>query len=183
MHQKCLFQDSSLLLTCMYLCTCVCRSIFCADDIICKMHPRFPTLTRNMRERRGRKVIISIPIYVDSKTKRPFTEPLEDEEKEKATPDHIYMDAMGFGMGCPNLQATMQLRDITQALHVYDQLAPLTPIFTALSAASPIYRGYLADIDNRYPSTSPTGSRSLCSVEITTRSCCFHPRVSLTGRQ
>ena len=33
---------------------------------------------------------------------------------------------------------------------MYDQLAPLTPIMLALSASSPIWRGYLSDIDCRW---------------------------------
>lgn len=33
---------------------------------------------------------------------------------------------------------------------IYDQLAVVTPIVMALSAAAPIYRGYLCDVDCRW---------------------------------
>ena len=120
------------------------------DEAINNAHPRFKTLTRNIRERRGEKVIINVPIYVDSNTPRPFIESLPAAGSERSRPDQIYMDAMGFGMGCSCLQMTFQACNITEARHLYDQLTPLTPILMALSAASPIYRGYLADIDHRY---------------------------------
>jgi len=64
-------------------------------------------------------------------------------------PNHIYMDTVGFGLGMSCLQMTFQASNIVEARHLYDQLTPLTPILMALSAASPIYRGYLADIDHR----------------------------------
>lgn len=53
---------------------------------------------------------------------------------------------MGFGMGCCCLQMTFQAQSLEEARHLYDQLTPLTPIFLALSAASPIWRGYLSDV-------------------------------------
>jgi glutamate--cysteine ligase catalytic subunit len=62
----------------------------------------------------------------------------------------IYMDAMGFGMGCCCLQATFQARDIIEARNLYDQLAVLCPIFLALTAATPIVRGLLAETDVRW---------------------------------
>ena len=60
------------------------------------------------------------------------------------------MDAMGFGMGNSCLQVTFQASSIKEALHLYDQLIPLTPVMLALSAASPIFRGILADVDTRW---------------------------------
>lgn len=64
--------------------------------------------------------------------------------------DHIYMDAMGFGMGNSCLQVTFQGSSIEESKHLYDQLIPLTPVMLALSAASPIFRGVLADVDTRW---------------------------------
>lgn len=53
----------------------------------------------------------------------------DGEAKEGAAkPDHIYMDAMAFGMGCCCLQITFQATDIAEALRVYDALAPVAPI-------------------------------------------------------
>jgi glutamate--cysteine ligase catalytic subunit len=53
-------------------------------------------LVRNIRGRRGRKVIINVPIFKDKNTPYPFIENYTDEEaKAAAKPDHIYMDHMG----------------------------------------------------------------------------------------
>lgn len=135
------------------------RSLFFVDEAIFLAHPRFQTLSKNIRQRRNRKVAINVPVFVDEKTPRPFVEDLnqygdepesETESKLAAKPDHIYMDAMGFGMGCCCLQMTFQAQSINEAKHLYDQLAPLTPILLALSASSPIWRGYLSDVDCRW---------------------------------
>ena len=86
-----------------------------------------------------------------------------------ALPDHIYMDSMGFGMGCCCLQLTFQACNVDEARRVYDALVPIGPILViffffasltvfvislflqlALSAASPLWRGYIADVDCRW---------------------------------
>ncbi|KAI6180554.1 Glutamate--cysteine ligase [Aphelenchoides besseyi] len=127
------------------------RSIFFPDDAIYSGHPRFRNLVRNIRGRRGRKVIINVPIYRDVKTPQPFIEKFTDSEAQiAAKPDHIYMDHMGFGMGCCCLQMTFQAVNVNEARWLYDQLTPITPILVALSAATPIFRSYLADVDSRW---------------------------------
>lgn len=40
--------------------------------------------------------------------------------------------------------------NVSEARWLYDQLTPITPILLALSAATPIFRGYLADVDSRW---------------------------------
>ncbi|CAH2068772.1 unnamed protein product, partial [Iphiclides podalirius] len=119
------------------------------DEAIFPGHPRFKTLTSNIRERRGEKVAINIPIFKDINTKIPVDNS-HVLEPGVAQPDCVYMDAMGFGMGCCCLQLTFQACCITEARTLYDQLAPLCPIMLALSAASPIYRGHLTDVDCRW---------------------------------
>lgn len=57
---------------------------------------------------------------------------------------------MGFGMGCCCLQLTFQACNITEARTLYDQLTPLCPIMLALTAASPVHRGFLTDVDCRW---------------------------------
>nr|XP_030123211.3 glutamate--cysteine ligase catalytic subunit isoform X1 [Taeniopygia guttata] len=128
------------------------KSLFFPDEAINK-HPRFSTLTRNIRHRRGEKVVINVPIFKDKNTPSPFIEtfPNDDGEAAKAAkPDYIYMDAMGFGMGNCCLQVTFQACSISEARYLYDQLATICPIVMALSAASPFYRGYMSDIDCRW---------------------------------
>ncbi|KAJ4468122.1 glutamate-cysteine ligase catalytic subunit [Lentinula aciculospora] len=136
------------------------HSLFLPEQIT-NPHARFPTLTANIRRRRGSKVAINLPIFFDEKTPRPFIDPtipwdrsiyLEDSEAKNgaALPDHIYMDAMGFGMGCCCLQLTYQACNVNDARRLYDGLIPIGPIMLALTAGSPIWRGYLSDVDCRW---------------------------------
>jgi glutamate--cysteine ligase catalytic subunit len=57
---------------------------------------------------------------------------------------------MAFGMGCCCLQVTWQARDINESRNLYDQLAVLSPLMLALSAACPILKGKLVDTDVRW---------------------------------
>ncbi|KAK9879781.1 hypothetical protein WA026_006844 [Henosepilachna vigintioctopunctata] len=124
------------------------QSFFFPDDAIFPGHPRFKTLSRNIRERRGEKVAINIPVFRDKHTVRPVDDSFR--LTEAAAPNHVYMDAMGFGMGCCCLQLTFQACNITEARTLYDQLTPLCPIMLAFTAASPVHRGFLTDVDCRW---------------------------------
>ncbi|CCH62574.1 hypothetical protein TBLA_0H02900 [Henningerozyma blattae CBS 6284] len=137
------------------------KSLFLPDQVINK-HARFPTLTANIRLRRGEKVQIHVPMYKDSKTPE-FDDslnaitpkrngfPYEDKQSLKALKkNHIYMDAMGFGMGCSCLQLTFQAPNITQARYLYDSLVNFAPIMLAVTAASPGFKGFLSDQDVRW---------------------------------
>jgi len=136
------------------------RSQFLPDQIA-NPHIRFPTLAANIRSRRGRKVEINVPIFKDTHTPSPFRDPTvnyelhnwpedDDVRNGAAKEDHIYMDAMAFGMGSCCLQITFQAKNITEGRRLYDQLSPLGPIMLALTAATPIYKGFLADTDVRW---------------------------------
>jgi len=138
----------------------VARSLFVPDEII-NPHIRFPTLTANIRSRRGAKVEINMPIFYDEKTPKPFLDPTVnydlhdypedgDVRRGSAKEGHVYMDAMGFGMGSCCLQITFQAKNIVEGRTLYDQLCPLGPIMLALSAATPIFKGYLTDVDCRW---------------------------------
>lgn len=95
------------------------RSLFFPDEAIYNTHPRFKTLSRNIRERRGKKVAIYLPIMRDTNTEEPFIETFDSlcskydyppaqkarcPEKCPVKPDCLYLDAMGFGMGACCLQ-------------------------------------------------------------------------------
>lgn len=67
----------------------VTESLF-IDDRLINQHPRFPTLTENIRTRRGEKVNIQVPLFIDKNTKSEIT-------KEEPYKNMIYMDAMAFG--------------------------------------------------------------------------------------
>jgi len=124
------------------------RSLFWPSQATFLAHPRFARLSENIRKRRGEKVAIHLPIFRDTDTPSPFVEILPDGTKSKS--DHVYLDAMGFGMGLCCLQLTFQAYSIGEARDLYDQLAPLCPIMLALTAASPAHRGYLVDKDCRW---------------------------------
>ncbi|PVI05239.1 putative glutamate-cysteine ligase Gcs1 [Periconia macrospinosa] len=136
------------------------RSQFVPDEIA-NPHIRFPTLAANIRWRRGRKVELNVPIFKDEKTPWPFHDPTvnydlhqwpedDDVRNGAAKENHIYMDAMAFGMGSCCLQITFQAKNIEEGRTMYDQLSPLGPILLALTAATPIYKGFLADTDVRW---------------------------------
>ncbi|KAK3325820.1 glutamate-cysteine ligase-domain-containing protein [Apodospora peruviana] len=136
------------------------RSQFVPDEIA-NPHIRFPTLAANIRSRRGRKVQVNVPVFRDEKTPWPWKDPTvnydmhqwpeDDDVRNGAAPDNfIHMDAMAFGMGSCCLQITFQAKNITEGRQMYDQLSPLGPVMLALTAATPIYKGFLADTDVRW---------------------------------
>ncbi|POS85394.1 glutamate-cysteine ligase-like protein, partial [Erysiphe pulchra] len=136
------------------------RSQFVPDQIA-NPHIRFPTLAANIRSRRGRKVQVNVPVFRDKNTKWPWKDPTinfdlhnwpedDDVRNGAALENHIHMDAMAFGMGSCCLQITFQAKNIHEGRLLYDQLSPLGPILLALTAATPIYKGFLADTDVRW---------------------------------
>lgn len=134
------------------------QSLFLPDEII-NRHARFPTLTANIRKRKGHKVAINLPIFPDKHTKLlddsiPANRQLFKSDQEPflgaSKPGYVYMDSMGFGMGSSCLQITMQAANINEARYLYDSLVPIAPILLSLTAAAPIFKGYLVDQDVRW---------------------------------
>ncbi|CAK9059419.1 Glutamate--cysteine ligase (Gamma-ECS) (GCS) (Gamma-glutamylcysteine synthetase) [Durusdinium trenchii] len=109
------------------------------DEVI-NPHPRFGTLTANIRQRRGSKVDIRMPLFQDLRTP-------EFESTEHPTID---MDCMAYGMGCCCLQVTFQASNMKESRYLYDQLAVLAPIMMAMTAATPVLKGRLAATDARW---------------------------------
>jgi len=89
-------------------------------DTVIGAHPRFATLTRNIRMRRGARVDIRVPLFQDTHTQAAIAEEDKREQadiaaigkqRDAALPPHAprpasvdplketHMDAMGFGMG------------------------------------------------------------------------------------
>jgi len=136
------------------------RSQFVPDEIA-NPHIRFPTLAANIRWRRGKKVQVNVPVFHDTNTANPWKDPTvnydmhnwpEDADvRNGAAPDNfIHQDAMAFGMGSCCLQITFQAKNISEGRKMYDQLSPLGPVLLALTAATPVYKGFLADTDVRW---------------------------------
>jgi glutamate--cysteine ligase catalytic subunit len=106
-------------------------------------------------------VQVNVPIFHDKNTPNPWKDPTvnydlhnwpeDDDVRNGAAPDNfIHMDAMAFGMGSCCLQITFQAKNIVEGREMYDQLSPLGPIMLALTAATPIYKGFLAGTDVRW---------------------------------
>jgi len=114
----------------------------CIPDNVINPHPRFGTLSRNIRTRRGANVDIRLPLFRDTHT--------PEYSKGSALEPVVKMDAMAYGMGCCCLQVTFQARDLQESRYMYDQLAVLAPIMLAFSAAAPVFKGRLVDTDVRW---------------------------------
>jgi glutamate--cysteine ligase catalytic subunit len=209
----------------------VAMSDYVSDQVI-NPHPRFATLTRNIRKRRTRKVDIRVPLFKDIYTKAMLIEERATWNAEKSRPQYeskkvvdegtadtvinctnsttsftsagldstepksnipktssndaldefdseevispsrrkvsithwveqaepypgfIHMDCMAFGMGMCCLQVTFQAKNMGESRHLYDHLGVLSPILLALTAATPILKGRLADTDVRWATIS-----------------------------
>ena len=180
------------------------RSQFVPDEVA-NPHIRFPTLAANIRSRRGRKVQINVPVFKDVNTPSPWHDPTvnrdlhnwpEDEDVRSggaAPTDYIHMDAMVFGMGSCCLQITFQTKNIIEGRRLYDQLSPIGPIMLALTAATPIYKGFLADtdvrwnqisraVDDRTPEELGEKVSSCSKQEKKSTSCSFVPNLAAPSK-
>ncbi|KAF8822695.1 glutamate-cysteine ligase, catalytic subunit domain-containing protein [Cardiosporidium cionae] len=147
----------------------IAKSLFLPDEII-SHHPRFASLTKNIYLRRGKKVQILVPLYLDENTNSSIkwdnsdadtVNPLKtrypissgsDSDITQCNPvqNAIYMDAMGFGMGMGCCQATYMCNDLSSARYLYDQFAVLSPLWLAMTACTPFFRGMIAATDTRW---------------------------------
>lgn len=57
---------------------------------------------------------------------------------------------MAFGMGLACLQCTFSTKCLDNARYIYDQLNIISPLFLALTAGSPFFKGKLVDWDVRW---------------------------------
>lgn len=138
----------------------IANSPFISDSVI-NPHPRFGALTKNIRTRRGSNVEIMLKADVpgsgdtlselgmDKGTKLVDTGS-NYRNLKKGQEDGVYMDAMAFGMGSCCLQVTMQCCTERESRFLHDQLLALSPIYLALSAATPFAKGRLVDTDSRW---------------------------------
>jgi glutamate--cysteine ligase catalytic subunit len=105
-----------------------------ALDHIVSTEARYQAANKNIPARRETLSPITLAKFKDSAT---------DSEP-------IRLDETIFGPGHCGLQATFQASDEDEARLLHDQLIPLGPILLALTAATPIYKGYLSDVDARW---------------------------------
>lgn len=88
----------------------------------------------NIEARAGHTSDIRLPIFQDVNTK---------------LPPYLHLKHLLFGPGACGLQATFQCRTLQDARKLHDQLTVMSPIFLAMTAATPIYHATLVDTDTR----------------------------------
>ncbi|TYJ53384.1 hypothetical protein B9479_005984 [Cryptococcus floricola] len=115
-------------------------------------HPRFRSLHDSIQQRRGRPIDIRVPLFIDKQThtEGPQASARHNGDCNPSDVPTIQMDAVSYGLGCCGLQVTSQASSIDQARYVHDAMVVIAPIMLALTAASPIFHGRLADIDTRW---------------------------------
>lgn len=155
------------------------------SDKVCHPNPKFLTIVQHIRLRRGSKVCIQLPLFMDESTKE--TQPFIPNESNQQvllkncnrkvfdkgiakkvshttvgegfdTPlkQSLVMNNSIFGPGCCCLQVTIQGRDISESRYLYDQLAIMAPLMLALTAATPAIHGSLVDTDTRWSILCPS---------------------------
>ncbi|XP_076314760.1 glutamate--cysteine ligase catalytic subunit-like [Tachypleus tridentatus] len=130
-------------------------SLFVPDELICQNNPIYKATFISLEKRRGKRANVNIPIFKDRNTPDPFTENLEALGGDvqfgvEAKPNHVYEDCSVIGQASCTLQTTIQASCLEDSKFVHDQLCVLAPIMMALSASSPVRRGYLTDHDCRW---------------------------------
>ena len=95
--------------------------------------------TKNVPDSIVSLLLSILSVYKDTNTASPYLDDFtvlgddgENPPGRQALPDHVYMDCMGFGMGCSCLQMTFQACSIDEARYLYDQLTPLCPIIVSI---------------------------------------------------
>ena len=98
------------------------------DNAITK-HNRFISFVENIRNLRGSNVGGEIET-IDNKS--------------------LFIDSMGEGMGCSCLHVTISMKNMTEALFLYDQFMVLGPLILFISQASPILDNKILKTNTRW---------------------------------
>lgn len=127
---------------------------------ICCPIPRYIMMTQNLLARRQRRVESYIPVFRDEQTETPFHDNSVSFEYPAEHPPgngkegHVHLDGIGLGVGNCCIQVTFQAPNEIEARWLHDQMIALGPVMLALTAATPIYKGYLVDTEVRWGRTS-----------------------------
>lgn len=117
-----------------------------SKDPMCSQ-PRYKLLAKNVHTRSQGGSKTWLPIYRDSMTKTPF---LDDSILEEKRENHVCLDQQDIGRGSCSIQTTFQAANETEARWLHDQLIPLGPCLLAMTAATPIWKGFMVDTDCRW---------------------------------
>ncbi|BCR97535.1 glutamate--cysteine ligase [Aspergillus luchuensis] len=127
---------------------------------ICCPIPRYIMMTENLLARRQRRVESYIPIFRDEQTQTPFHDTSVSFEYPAEHPPgngkegHVHLDGIGLGVGNCCIQVTFQAPNEIEARWLHDQMIALGPVMLALTAATPMFKGYLVDTEVRWGRTS-----------------------------
>ena len=114
------------------------------DDDNISTHIRFRLLDKNIRQRRGNKVEMYVPLFKDKNTD------LAEIALSEPNPNFIYLDSTVFGLGMSCLQCTFSTQSLDHARYVFDQMHVISPLFLALTAGTPFHKGKISDWDARW---------------------------------
>ncbi|KAE8395824.1 glutamate-cysteine ligase-domain-containing protein [Aspergillus alliaceus] len=131
--------------------------------------------------RRQRPIGVHVPLFQDRDTPRSFLDDPFSSKKPEKEDNCVYLEGQGFGCGCCALQTTFQTETERDARWLHDQLVILGPTMMALTAATPIFKGFLVNTDSRWNclvaslddrtqtevSDFITASKTCCSVPLT----------------
>ncbi|KAI9291214.1 GCS-domain-containing protein [Neoconidiobolus thromboides FSU 785] len=120
-----------------------------SDEVIYP-HPRYQCMSRNLRLRCNNQTTFNIPIYKDIYTDKSLLYNNDNDNNNNNSSNKINFDSSGFGAACCCLQTTFQCPNFNEACFLYDCLIPIAPIMLALSANTPVMKGYLSSLDTRY---------------------------------
>jgi hypothetical protein len=76
------------------------------------------------------KYILVHIVFQDIGTRSPSRDH-QSKNKTEIRNNHIYLEGVLVGWGCCCLQVTFQAQSLTECLHLYDQLLPLTAIMVS----------------------------------------------------
>ena len=120
--------------------------------------PKYRTLLRSVRFRQNRDVDVLVSVCPNKNTQSSL-EAISN--GVRVQDQHTGNDPSSSKISIPlnpivclphviSLQVTMQLQNLSEARKLHDQMIPLAPIMLALTAATTIWNGILADTDIRW---------------------------------
>ncbi|KAL4221496.1 hypothetical protein ACF0H5_019753 [Mactra antiquata] len=126
------------------------------DDLISEDNYRFRGVIQGVEERRGDKVNQRIQVYKDKHCSLcESSGEIADRHVTKQQLNNVDIDHVMYGTGCCCLQVTIQTKNLDEAKYLFYPTCDSSVISVfkqlALSASSPLYKGYISDVDTRWP--------------------------------
>ncbi|KAE8377555.1 glutamate-cysteine ligase-domain-containing protein [Aspergillus bertholletiae] len=140
---------------------------------------RYFYISQQILGRRQRPIGLHVPIYRDRNTPRPFLDEDCLADGRLLGEDYVYLEGQALGGACCALQTTVQAPTELDARWLHDQLVIVGPTMLALTAATPIYKGYLVNTDSRWDYLSASFDIRTQEEELkfleTRKQCCSTP--------